>query len=634
MMQFIYNYVADVIEREANSNNVRSDYYDVMSRGQFNNDPMTQLCEVIATIAEAELRKGRVRSAREEEDIIISVAEEIITLHVGYISMDNRRLMNEVDDRLFDDLKAAARGFENVLRNLGGGYGRRDSGRVADVRDVYRNGGYSLQGRTSYRDGRASQSTFGGYGGSSIYDRQPVGVSNRAPQRGFERPAETSVRRPASQGFGAAPAPHPQQRTYVPAPMQEAAPVELPVEPMQSPHDTPEDFWKNGEHWQIAHKSDWKWSWSKKQQHRRWYDPDNEVRFLVKGADGNVREEFVPMTDDLIESAHEIRTLTRPNRRIAQEPEYEESVFVGEDIDAPNMERMRDPELIKAVIKYSFEEFKSKWHYKRDTAAMVGNDSEAVALAAAEATRREEHVTSVEAMVTELVPGDAETKKALATVAAAINEDEDLSALRKRLISLRGNISENVLGRIDKHLTKEVNAAILDQFGIVGLNIDSFVEDFDDLLECNAMKSQGQAYITQFLQRTRLIMAGLVIITDEGEHEEIISCMNVLDEGVESESYEEFRKNVVILFKPTNVVHVKMDSEEFGLVTNEVTVPGRSGTDEIARRLGMILCDLYNSARSRDNAGRVYLTTADYMTFELVPISGARDIIGIKLADI
>src|SRR5690606_19041363 len=92
------------------------------------------------------------------------------------------------------------------------------------------------------------------------------------------------------------------------------------------------------------------------------------------------------------------------------------------------------------------------------------------------------------------------------------------------------------------------------------------------------------------------------------------------------ELYRQFREHTVVFFKPMAMVHAKLKAEELGLVDKTVRTPASTGSQAA---LAQTLVDLYAAGRDASATGHVYLMTADNLCFELVPISGARNIIGI-----
>lgn len=633
----IYDRTVDYIENRARDNDLRSAYAEYMSKGNWNNNEMANVVEVIAVIADDEL--GRCRSEREEEACIRDVIITCVDANCGSFGLSDRQLANAVPDDVYTEMKRADAKWNDILNRLSGntrGGGSRGGqrqqsrgwggGSQQQSRSVFdRNNSYgerrSAFDRDEPREERASNSVFAGRdvpSRSPVFERQREESRDAAPPRSAF--AQTRERPPAPEQTRR------EEPARQPEPTRTEAAQDGPDLSKERPYD---DFWMKGENWQIAHRSKFTWSWSPKQQTRRAYDPDNEVRFLVKGVDGQIREEFIQMTDDLVEEAHAIRAHQRPNRpRTTTDRMEGDVVFVGSDLDVVDLDALQVTKHYAA--KELLQELDISTPYISEQAISVATIEEAAVRVAGDATKNDGDVTATNNIMSVQLAGDATSIKALESIKSIGVNEGDLLQLQKRFKSLRGTLAENVLNYLDKHFTQEVNSALGDQFGLAKPRIDSFMEDFEDLLNCNTFKKQGQAYASQFLSRTRILLASMQYLTEEDLREEFLECTDLLQpsEG-DPEAYTEFRKNMVVLFKPVAMVHIKLLAEQLGFIDNEVRVPVRTGQGADPTMVDT-LNGLYAIGRKTAGAGRVYLVSADNLIFELVPISGARDIIGIR----
>jgi hypothetical protein len=635
-VNFVYERTVDYIENRARDNELRSAYADYMSKGNWNNNEMANVVEVIAVVAEDELRSCR--SQREEDACIKDVIMTIVDANCGSFGLSDRTIANAAPDDVYTDMKRADAKWNDILNRLSGntrGGGRQTQSRSwgggGESRSVFDRGQqYGARRGTAFdrdqpREERASNSVFAGrdvHGTSPVFDRhQDERERTQTPHRSAfaqtrERPADPA---PTRREEPARTEPAREDRVHA---------QEGPDMSQERPYD---DFWMKGENWQIAHRSKFVWSWSPKQQSRRAYDPDNEVRFLVKGVDGQIREEFIQMTDDLVEEAHAIRAHQRPNRpRTSTERLEGDAVFEGQDLDVVDLDALNATRHYAA--KELLHELDITSPYISEQAISVATLEEAAVRVAGDATKNEGDVTATNNIMSVQLAGDATSIKALESIKSISSNEGDLLQLQKRFKSLRGTLAENVMNYLDKHFTAEVNAALGDQFGLAKPRIESFIEDFEDLLNCNTFKKQGQAYASQFLSRTRILLASMQYLTEEDLREEFLECTDLLQPGEgDPEAYTEFRKNMVVLFKPVAMVHIKLMAEQLGYVDHEVRVPVRTGNGADPTMVDT-LNGLYAIGRKTAGAGRVYVVSADNLIFELVPISGARDIIGIRAA--
>lgn len=634
LVNYIYNSAIDYIEDRERDNELRSAYAGYMSAQNWNNNEMNNVVDVIAIIAEDELRN--LRRDSDEKALIRSIIVAMVDAHCGAFGLSDKRLSDSVSDAIYTEMKRADAKWNDILNRISGnsrggsrreetrdrGFGssrrtephRRDRGDRGDRgRSVFdRNNRFGEQ-RDREVDPRAS---------NSVFANRDVGVNNpvfdRNPPMEREAPRKASVwdRSPVKEEPVVNRSPEPVEETYSDGPNMDLA----------RPYD---DFWVDGENWQLAHCSKFVWSWSPTQQTRRSYNPDDEVRFLVKSKDGYVREEFITMADDLIEEAHIIRDQARPNRpRITTERFEGDSIFESDDLDVVDFDTLKST--MAYVAKSYISEMDIGTPHLSEQAVSVSTIEEAAVRAAGLACKTDNDVTAVNNIMSVELAGDSNSTAALESIRAVSVSEGDLLQLQNRLISLRGTLSENVLNYLDKHFTNEVNSALGDQFGLARPRIESFIEDFKDLLDCNTFKKQGASYSAQFLSRTRIILASMQYLTEDDMREEFLDCEDLLPtDDTDPEGYTEFRKNTVILFKPMSMVHIKMNVDALGFVDNEVRVPVRTGKGADPEMVNF-LNGLYAIARKIAGAGRAYVVTADNIILELVPISGARDIVGIR----
>lgn len=620
---YVYDRAIDYIENRADDNDIRHDYAVYMSKGQWNNQEMGNLVDAIVVILDDQLRD--VRSEREETNIIRTGIANIIDAHAGYIAMSDRRLVDSVDDNTYRSLKKAAGTWEDIIATIRGdsrGRGRDVRQQSAGRRSVFDNSGGAGQRRDVFgsRDDGNRPAGNGTFGRGTIPE---VRTSRVFDEDTRQQPIEQ--RRPSQRASGAE-LPSREERYAL---REEEPEVRDGGPDMSSPRPY-DDFWSNGENWQLAHRSKWVWAVSAKQQTRRSYDPDQEVRFLVKGVDGTIREEFIQMTNDLSEESHVIRSSTRPNRPRNSLERFEGDVVMpGQDIDAVDLDAAANT--YRCAAREFLGEVDTNNPVIREKAAYVANMEEAVLLAAANGAKVPNDVVSINCIQGTMLASDAATVAGLDAIGSISPSDGDLLTVQQRLKSLRGTMTENVMTYVDRHFTNEVNAALRDQFGLGTLSIDSFVEDFDALVKCGRFQKLGASYSAQFLSRTKIIMGSLWYMVDKKERLEYIDCGDLLMTADDDPAdYVNFRENVVVVFKPHAFLHVKVNLDSFGMVTSEMRVPQRTGQGADPT-MADLLCNLHAIGRKTSGGGHVYMVTADNICVELVPASGARDLIGLRL---
>ncbi|MCY1468614.1 hypothetical protein D9M68_17970 [compost metagenome] len=631
LANFVYDRTIDYIENRAQDNQIRYDYASYMSSGNWNNQEMGNVVDAVVAVVGQRLRDAR--DQREENAMITSAVTNIVDAHAGYVAMSDRKLVDSVDDNTYHSLKKAAGVWEDILNELsGGGRGRgrgqdyrtRDSG--VGRRSVF-GGNEAVGQRRSVFDSsvRGSESRPAGNG---TFGSGAIPVVHRS--RVFDEPEAQVEARFPTQRAAFTPTARPFERRDEQQPLrdQREEPTDGPDLSSPRPYD---NFWSNGENWQLAHLSKFVWATSAKQQTRRSYDPEQEVRFLVKGIDGTIREEFIPMTDDLTEESHVIRSSTRPHRPRNQLERFDGDVVMpGEDIDAIDLDAAENT--YRCAVREFLGEVDINNPFIREKAAYIGSHEEGILSAAGLASKHANDVVSTNAIQGTMMAADPATIKGLEAIGSISPSDSDLLVIQQRLKTLRGTMAENVMAYVDRHFTNEVNSSLRDQFGLGTLSIDSFVEDFEDLVNCGAFKKMGTSYAAQFLQRTKVIMSSLWYMVDSEERLEYLDCGDLLPKSDEDdENYTKFRENVAVLFKPAAYVHVKVNLDKFGMVSSEMRVPQRTGQGADPT-MADLLRSLYAIGRKTTGGGRIYMVTADNICVELVAASGARDIIGLRLA--
>lgn len=642
---FVWNRVIDESQNRARDNELRDEYDRQMSDRNYNNNLINECFEHVMRLIIPNW--DSCRSQRDEDDLIAQAVEQGVTQHIGFWVTSDRRLADSIgDDRVYRDLQGAAQEYENAERDYddwerGGrrdnrdrGRGRDDRGRGGRGRDDRSSGYRQSRPVTSgrERDRRNDRSNIGGsrmnggFGGvrrEEIRDRD-----ERQNDRRDERADRTSSRGPVRQS-------QTREETRREEPRQESAVVDRtdrvdgPDFSKERPYD---DFWTGSEHWQLAHTSSWQWQWSPKQQFCRTYNPELEVRFLVKGADGVIREDFLPMTDDLNFAAHEIRVLTRPNleRRIRDNNGSDQEITLpGEDLDVVDLDNVAVVQEVARKVLLS--ELNLTSIDRNEKPVVVSTETDAQIEATANRLLSGKDIGVIQSLVVEIAPTSGNGKEELESLGKTITADSDLATLQKRLISLRGKVDESVINTIDQHYTREVNHWLKHYFGFEELKIDTFIGDFGDLMEV-ITKERSAAFAAQFLTRTRNVVISLVLVTADEAMEELLQTRDVIPEMADApDDYQSFRRNAIGIMTMSSMISVCLDSEAFGLVDEVVRVPAKDG-QAADPELRNTLESLYRTGRQASSTGRVHLVSADNIRFELVGIAGARDVVGIRRA--
>lgn len=633
LANYVLDRTIDYIENRARDNEVRDAYANYMSDSNWNNQEMAKVIDIICIFLDDEI--GSCRDERDENALIKELVTTVVNANCGAFAISDRRISDNVPDNVYSDLKRAdGLWFDMVGRAEDAARGRNRGGRDRRDRDDRNSRGRDQRGSDRGRSVFDRSRAYGQSG--TVFDRSEVDDQRQASNSVFSRSIEPAFEERANsrERDREERRPTPQQQpqsqrsgfTREPEPLRQEE-QQGPDLSAKRPYD---NFWMNGENWQIAYRSKFVWTSTAAQRARRTFNPYKEVAFLVKNADGVVREEFLPVTKDLEEEAHVIRSQNRPfMRRTTTGREDRDPASGGVDLDdivGLDHERMED--LAKKVPKLIAAEVLASFRASREQTTSVTTIEEAVVKASAEACKNDCDVNLSNNILSVQLPGDSRSNEALTSIKALASSDGDLLQLQRRLKSLRGTLVENVLQYIDRHFTTEVNTTLRDQFGMSTVKIGSFIEDFEDLLNCNTFAKEGPSFANQFLSRTRLLLGSLQYLVEADLREQFNDCADLIKpDDHESQEYKDYCNNLVILFKPLSVVHVRMVSSGLGFVDNVVRAPSRTGPDG---DLAELLSDLYNAGRELTGAGQVVLVTADNLVYELVPIGARREEIGIR----
>ena len=662
----ILDRLIDVIQNGVKDSSLRDEYDRFMSDRNYNNADMMALHE--HAVKMVELGWEGCRNDRDEDRLIDLCCDEAVSQGIAIWVTGDKRLADQIeDDRVWRDLQAGAREWDKVeddyerATRRGGRdrndrndrndhYDRNDRGGRSSGRNDRNTGlGYNQSrpptgNRRDERDersGRTNTRMTGGFGGGARNNRNDRDErSSHVPRESARNTEDTQ--QPSRRNSSPLARPARQQETQE-VERQESRlqrhqePVDDVIEKNAGPDlNSPrpfDDFWDNGERWQLAHVSEFKWVWSPKQQTRRSYEPDQEVCFLVQSADGSVREEFLPMTDQLSFAANEIKSLTRPNdgRRIRNSDgggAIADVTLPGRDLDAVDLDAFAGK--MDEVRRTLITELDLNSNILADHPSYASTMRDGLIRAATLRLQSGKDIAAVQNIIVELVPSSGAGLTELESLGNLLGADADMTTLQKRLQALRGKVDESVLDHIDEHFTAEVNHSLTHGFGFGGkLEITSFIDDYADMLAVMT-KNRGAGYTSQYLSRTRNLVPTLAIMSNADGRKDVIAAQDLLPEAeADTEAYIAYRENMVVVLKSSASVSVAVDVAAFGVVDDEPRVATGTGPGADPE-LRDALNALYLVARKASPPGRVHVTTADNVILELVGIAGARDVVGVR----
>jgi hypothetical protein len=133
MDDIVYNAI-DIIQERSRDNELRIFYYNLMTDRDYKNRDFEDLIGMIADIVDIGVSEGKFRDVR---DAIVPVCEDVVTLHIAYMTEEYPELMDFTERGQERDLDRAIGLFQKYRKAV----------------DVYRRNGNQLpSGRDRYRD--------------------------------------------------------------------------------------------------------------------------------------------------------------------------------------------------------------------------------------------------------------------------------------------------------------------------------------------------------------------------------------------------------------------------------------------------------------------------------------------------
>lgn len=302
----LWNQLADLAESyivsKERTSDLRGRYLDVMSENKWANRNFENLVTLTYESLDV-LERKLARQGDRDEDWFPDAIVLMVDGHFANSVLSNKAVSDELTQREYDGMMAALDDFKDMTER-GGRRGRGREERTA--------GGFGGSSRDTSRD----------RGGREV--GRPASTGGRISRT--SRPAQAAVgdhwAHIGDLGNDAAPEPQrtrevEQDRRYAPeieieraVQSQPSAPKEFHIDGPDYTKARPHDrFWRGGEQWELAHLSKWKLTGDGVDLETAvptLYDCNAFIKYYVMDAEGNVREEFVEVTDDTRYAAHEI----------------------------------------------------------------------------------------------------------------------------------------------------------------------------------------------------------------------------------------------------------------------------------------------------------------------------------------
>ena len=632
--QVLWDAIADeaervIEERARNRDEMRERYADILGKNNYSNRDFDGLIDSIFGAFD-NIEREYARKDDRLDDFLPLAVEDIVDGHFANSVLSNRRTADDLDDDTFRDMQDAVDKYKDLLGGRGrssrysrddrdrGGRGDRDSRRERGGSGYSRSGGGRDRERASSRDlGRERSGSSGG-----SWRNRTKGSARAASGDGWgalagevaevneaEARREEAARRPAASVVAAS-----EVRSAPVAPARPA--LDGPDYTKARPHDS---FWENGEHWVVASKSDWKIPFDFSNPLNsvpKLYDIRTHVKYLVKNADGVVREEIVKVTDDNRYLMHE--GLAQPERYHSTGRRSTPAVSLGgtKVVEEDQLNEVAD---------------KPKVTVLRDALAALPVDQFAVAEAGAPLGETLTGlVFNTRVKMATATPPDAQrlnicyrytpivvSSWAQEDLVKRVFESNNLAAAANQMRELKTQFDIQLWEALNKRFSDLVLRAVRFQFQHNAVKALSFANDWEKLVS-HLEATKGEGFASDFAQRTAYIIQLACAIAQRAD----LGAFTELPEGSEVACVVFMDLSAIIALDGT------LDSLGIGNVITSMET-GASITGAADQALATAVRHIYGRLDSEvaSCAGgcRVYINTLDGATLEVIPFAAKKE---------
>lgn len=504
------------------------------------------------------------RSQRMDEGELIDViVDEYMTGHLATLVLGDRNISDRLDDRTYHDMEEAAQDFKRMFGGGGRGFGQQRSSspnayRVNDSRDRAdrryggRGNSYSASNRSnnSYSERNRPARSYSGNSGGGYSRRNETRViagvdSIRSPTPEREQREEQVERRPRYEE----PVRTRQEPAAVPEPRREE-PEDFvdftKVKPL-------ENFLRQGEVWQLAATADESWT-SGYTGVNTFYDINEELRYLVKGRDGKIREEFEMINDDNRYLQHEAAVSRgSQNTRRSYVPIGKATIETEEDISYQAKENIS----LETILDNNLSSIRKKMQEQGESSSMLirGSLEEAVQTALIDLGKASDNVQAGYGlyMVRDIVVlrnGNSVAEEQLMSLEDSVN----LTDFQQRLEALQSTMDASLFNKVNRRISRLLDNSLRYQWHKPSKNGIDFVKDFPKIVSM-LNKASDQGYVTELMTRTTyLIKLALQRVSPD----QVSDVMDDISEDVSN-------RNLVVFIDYTHIVSLNATADELGI---------------------------------------------------------------------
>lgn len=294
LLDYVFKGCAELIDRNARQSDLRNQYADMMAANKWVNRDIDGLVNAIVEALPA-LERVFARDRDQLADWIDSAISSMVDGHFAGIVLKSK-VANELDRNTYDEMRRAANGFIDICRagsrgGGGGGYGRDERQTARPVHDIGAVGNY----RGGSERGNEKLSLDDGW---SEIARARQGISD-VVEHVDDRPATPRYEEELAR--------------QAPVFREPDRPDTIIEGPDYTKADPWKEYWRNGEHWQVAHHSKWKLTVDPDadlddgiKAIPSFYNINTHLKYYVKNESGEVREELIEVNDDNKYQSHQL----------------------------------------------------------------------------------------------------------------------------------------------------------------------------------------------------------------------------------------------------------------------------------------------------------------------------------------
>lgn len=650
--QSIWDLMADLaidhMEKKARGNGELADIRDVYARQlgkhQYRNDEFDSIIDVFEDNLEA-IEKKYFQRGDKDIDFLRPAIADLIDGHFAMSVLADKNISDELSNRTYDDMKDMAEVYEDLIRparsrrNRGdderGGRGARGGG--GSIRDKYasessRNDRDRDEPRRDRGDrvraGQSGQrrSNDAGVGGGAWSALQGVGdvheptrQSNARTVLEEERPGEPyDDDLPLSVQATREVARRPAAAVEDTVQHRRLTQVEGPDYSKARPFD---DFWKDDEHWQAAHLS--KWTITNMGHDPiggvpTFFDANLSIKYLVKNEDGIVREELKAVEKDSRYLASELGAGTvdaQDDRKISSAgaafsmKALKEAQERGEDITDDKPVPSQRKELLTTLIE-KVDQAQLNFTDASQVESMAGGAFIGRARLAADPEKKPR--VDFHIVCTPVIVSDFEQ---LALV-NEVYQSNTLTDASQRLLALKPKFDPGLYAVLNGRYGEALLRTLKYQFQCPQIKALDFAKDYSRMLEVfSTIRNASETAI--FAQRVSFINNLACQHYSQDDNETYTSSLSSMPDEIKAVIFTDFAAIIS--------VDATLNELGFSAGLDKKDNTGISIVESRNRALHGSVAELYSRLDAEVPSPakvRVYLTTSDNRTVEILPYAG------------